>query len=575
MDRELLKSILADAGEPAYRASQVWEWVARGARDYEEMTNLPAPLRERLAAEVPLSTLALEAEAKSDDGTVKALFHTADGRPIEAVLMRYRDGRRSVCLSSQSGCPLTCTFCATGQMKFGRNLSADEILDQALHFRRVEAIDHVVFMGMGEPTMNIDAVLAACEALPDLGVTNRRTAISTVGWVPGIDRLAECEMPVGLALSLHAPNDGLRSQLMPVNDRYPLAEVLAACERYRARRRRKVFVEYVMLDGVNDLPEHARELAALLDPRVYKVNLIPYNPTGAYDGSSPERIERFRAILAEHRLDRHRPPHPRPRHRRRLRPARAPRLASQPTRINHAMPTRDREHAAAADRLPSPKPPLMTQNPFRRVAGDLAVRSGGGAASSRPGDLDFSVARTHQIAHDPLPLLLGAYEELRADLQHAAAAHAGSSSCSAPRPTTSSPSPAPGELPLARVELRRPDPAARRRPADDRRRLPRPRPGDHDAGLPPRAGRRLGRGDGRRGRAGDRRACGPARSSTSTTGCAAWRCGSRCAPCSGSTPTRPARAPPRPSTSSARSASTGSTSQPAAAARPGLALARR
>jgi 23S rRNA (adenine2503-C2)-methyltransferase len=302
MDRERLSEVLADAGEPGYRASQVWEWVARGATSYEEMTNLPAPLRERLAAAVPLSTLSLEAEAKSDDGTVKALFHSGDGRPIEAVLMRYRDGRRSVCLSSQSGCPLTCTFCATGQMRFGRNLSADEILDQALHFRRLERIDHVVFMGMGEPTMNIDAVLAACEALPDLGVTHRRTAISTVGWVPGIDRLAECEMPISLALSLHAPNDGLRSQLMPVNDRYPLAEVLAACERYRARRRRKVFVEYVMLDGVNDLPEHARELAELLDPRGYKINLIPYNPTGAYDGSSPERIERFRAILAEHRL---------------------------------------------------------------------------------------------------------------------------------------------------------------------------------------------------------------------------------------------------------------------------------
>ena len=302
MDRELLNASLAESGEPPYRAEQVWEWVARGAGCYEEMTNLPAALRERLAAEVPLSSLTVAAEAKSDDGTVKTLFHTADGRPIEAVLMRYRDGRRSVCLSSQSGCPLTCSFCATGQMKFGRNLSADEILDQALHFRRVEAIDHVVFMGMGEPTMNIDAVLAACERLPDLGVTNRRTAISTVGWVPGIDRLAECEMPISLALSLHAPNDGLRSQIMPVNERYPIAEVLAACERYRAARRRKVFVEYVMLDGVNDHPEHARELADLLDPRGYKVNLIPYNPTGAYDGSSPQRIERFRAILAEHRV---------------------------------------------------------------------------------------------------------------------------------------------------------------------------------------------------------------------------------------------------------------------------------
>jgi 23S rRNA (adenine2503-C2)-methyltransferase len=302
VDRALLDRTLADSGEPAYRASQVWEWITRGVSSYEEMTNLPGILRDRLSAAVPLSTLSLQAEAKSDDGTVKSLFHTADGRPIEAVLMRYRDGRRSVCVSSQSGCPLTCTFCATGQMKFARNLSADEILDQALHFRRLEAIDHVVFMGMGEPTMNIDAVLAACERLPDLGVTHRRTAISTVGWVPGIDRLAECELPVSLALSLHAPNNDLRSRLMPVNDRYPLAEVLAACDRYRAKRRRKVFVEYVMLDGVNDLPEHARQLAALLDPRVYKVNLIPYNPTGAYDGSSPERIERFRAILAEYRL---------------------------------------------------------------------------------------------------------------------------------------------------------------------------------------------------------------------------------------------------------------------------------
>jgi len=177
----LLDKTLAEAGEPPYRTAQVWEWVARGARSYEEMTNLPAALRERLGVAVPLSTLAVAGEAKSDDGTVKTLFRTHDELPVEAVLMRYRDGRRSVCVSSQSGCPLTCTFCATGQMKFGRNLSADEILDQALHFRRVEAVDHVVFMGMGEPTMNLDAVLGACERLPDLGVTHRRTAISTVG----------------------------------------------------------------------------------------------------------------------------------------------------------------------------------------------------------------------------------------------------------------------------------------------------------------------------------------------------------------------------------------------------------
>src|SRR5918993_1821295 len=173
MDRELLQMALDEAGEPSYRAGQVWEWVARGVRSYEEMTNLPAALRERLQAEVPLSTLTVATEAKSDDGTVKTLFHTADGRPIEAVLMRYRDGRRSVCLSSQSGCPLTCTFCATGQMKFGRNLGADEILDQALHFRRTEAVDHAVFMGMGEPMMNVDNVLEACTRLPDVGIGHR------------------------------------------------------------------------------------------------------------------------------------------------------------------------------------------------------------------------------------------------------------------------------------------------------------------------------------------------------------------------------------------------------------------
>src|SRR3954466_6932378 len=148
------------------------------------MTDLPAGLRSKLAGEVPFSTLTLERDAHSRDGTVKALFRTHDGLPVEAVLMRYRDGRRSICLSSQSGCPLTCTFCATGAMRFGRNLTAGEILDQALHFRRVEDVNHVVFRGMGEPMMNLDAVLDACRRLPDVGVTHRRTAISTVGWLP-------------------------------------------------------------------------------------------------------------------------------------------------------------------------------------------------------------------------------------------------------------------------------------------------------------------------------------------------------------------------------------------------------
>src|SRR3712207_978934 len=151
MDLALLNDTLAAAGEPAFRAKQVWEWAARGAAGYEEMTNVPGALRDRLAAEVPFSTLEVAHEAVSRDGTMKVLFRTRrDGRPVEAVLMRYRDGRRSLCLSSQSGCPLTCTFCATGQMKFGRNLTAGEILDQALHFRRIEDVDHAVFMGMGE-----------------------------------------------------------------------------------------------------------------------------------------------------------------------------------------------------------------------------------------------------------------------------------------------------------------------------------------------------------------------------------------------------------------------------------------
>jgi 23S rRNA (adenine2503-C2)-methyltransferase len=301
VDLELISETLA--GEPAYRTRQVWEWVSRGASSYAEMTNLPAGLRARLEEHVPFSTLALVHEAKSVDGTVKALFHTHEGHSVEAVLMRYRDGRRSVCLSSQSGCPLTCTFCATGQMQFRRNLTASEILDQALHFRRLEPIDHVVFMGMGEPMLNYDGVIEAARRLPDVGVTHRRTTISTVGWLPGLTRFVdEVDEPIRLALSLHAPADALRSEIMPVNDRYPLEDVLGECRRYFELRGRKVFVEYVMLDGVNDTPAHARELAELLDRRVFKVNLIPYNPTGMYDGSSRDAIAAFKAVLDGARL---------------------------------------------------------------------------------------------------------------------------------------------------------------------------------------------------------------------------------------------------------------------------------
>jgi 23S rRNA (adenine2503-C2)-methyltransferase len=309
MDLGLLEQALSERGEPAFRARQVWEWTARGASGYAAMTNLPLDLREELASAVPFSMLTIETERESSDGTIKALFRTADGHPVEAVLMRYRDGRRSLCLSSQSGCPLTCTFCATGSMAFGRNLAASEILDQALHFRRLTAVDHAVFMGMGEPMLNLDEVLAAARRLPDLGITHRRTTISTVGWLPGLKRfVAEVDEPIRLALSLHAPDDELRSRIMPVNERYPIADVVAQCRRHGETTNRRVFVEYVMLAGVNDAREQARALAALLGRDHFKVNLIPYNPWaasvggGLFEGSSRERIANFRHELERARV---------------------------------------------------------------------------------------------------------------------------------------------------------------------------------------------------------------------------------------------------------------------------------
>jgi 23S rRNA (adenine2503-C2)-methyltransferase len=337
MDLQLLEKTLADRGEPLFRAGQVWAWAAKGASGYQQMTDLPAELRETLTHELPFSSLALRAQTGARDGTVKALFATADERPLEAVLMRYpappakrartraASARSSICLSSQSGCPLSCTFCATGRMRFARNLSASEILDQALHFHRLQAagpasrpppgrpgrgvaapITHCVFMGMGEPMLNLENVLAACERLPDLGIAHRHTAISTVGWIPGIEALAEQDMPLRLALSLHAAEETLRSELMPVNERFPLREVLDACRAFYARKHRRVLVEYVMLAGINDRYGQALALAEALsrgaarESPIFKVNLIPYNPTASdfdYRGSSSESIASFRAVL--------------------------------------------------------------------------------------------------------------------------------------------------------------------------------------------------------------------------------------------------------------------------------------
>jgi 23S rRNA (adenine2503-C2)-methyltransferase len=302
MDLQLLEKTLAERGEPRFRARQIWEWVARGADSYAAMTNVPAELRDALETSVPLSSLTVQREALSVDGTEKALFHTGDGRPVEAVLMRYHDGRRSLCVSSQSGCPLTCTFCATGAMKFGRNLTSSEILDQALHFRRKEPVTNLVFMGMGEPLINVDNVLDSCERLPAIGIASSHTTVSTVGWIPGIQKMADPETPnVRLALSLHAADPSLRSELMPVNDRFPLPDVMAAVREWHDVRKRKVFIEYVMLDGVNDRYEQAVQLADLLQPHeAFKVNLIPYNPTdGGFEGSSRAAIEAFKNALTE------------------------------------------------------------------------------------------------------------------------------------------------------------------------------------------------------------------------------------------------------------------------------------
>jgi 23S rRNA (adenine2503-C2)-methyltransferase len=331
VDHDLLEQTLAELGQPAYRARQVWERACAGAGSYEEMTALPKELRSKLVERVPFSTLVLERRLEARDGTVKALFCTHDGHPVESVLMRYRDGRRSVCISTQSGCPLKCSFCASGQMGFRRNLSAWEIVEQALFFLRavnstdgsrsssssavaepgsagreglpVRGLSNAALMGMGEPLMNLEAVLTAVRALPGLGIGPRRTAISTAGWVPGIDRLAAEDLPVRLALSLHAPDDELRRTLMPITARFPIAEVLAACKRFYAARRRKVLVEYLMLAGVNDRPDQARALARLLNPKVFKLNLIPYNETGAFRGSSRTAIDSFRETLSKSGLE--------------------------------------------------------------------------------------------------------------------------------------------------------------------------------------------------------------------------------------------------------------------------------
>ncbi|MCX6022747.1 MAG: 23S rRNA (adenine(2503)-C(2))-methyltransferase RlmN, partial [Chloroflexi bacterium] len=313
---------LAALGEPAFRARQVLGWVyRRGATGYSAMTDLPLGLRERLERELPVRRLVPAASTDSGDGrTEKVLFKLADGRMVEAVLMEYLDpegetlGRRTVCVSSQAGCAYACVFCATGQQGYDRNLTAGEIVEQVLHFevalrQRGEVgpgpdgrgVTNIVFMGMGEPLANYKNVWAAVERLHDreaFGMGARHLTISTVGLAPEIRRLAHEDLKVGLAISLHAADDELRDVLVPSNRRYPLKEVMAACREYADAAGRRITFEYVLLDGINDAPHQARQLARLVSGLLCHVNLIPVNPTPAADFKRPSR-ERMLAFQHE------------------------------------------------------------------------------------------------------------------------------------------------------------------------------------------------------------------------------------------------------------------------------------
>ena len=307
MNRVELERVLEGWGEPAYRARQAADARRAGAADWDEVTAFPLDLRRRLGERLPFRSMRPVGEAVSADGTVKWALRAPDGVAVETVLIAHAASRRTVCLSSQAGCALGCRFCATGAMGPGRDLTADEIVEQALLARtRAEAagarLTNVVFMGMGEPLQNADAVLAACDELSDgaegLGISPRRIAISTVGWVPGIARLARHPARLRLAVSLHAADDATRAALMPINHRYPIANLMAACRRYCDTTGRRVFIEYLLLDGVNDAPADARRLASLLRDGRFHVNLIEYNPTAGPDRASPpERRSAFQRAL--------------------------------------------------------------------------------------------------------------------------------------------------------------------------------------------------------------------------------------------------------------------------------------
>lgn len=310
LDPAALKAFFASFGEKPFRAGQVLQWIHQyGVDNFDAMTNLSKGLRAKLqaAAEIRAPEIALDQLAA--DGTRKWLLRLADGNCIETVFIPEVD-RGTLCVSSQVGCTLNCAFCATGHQGFNRNLDVHEIIGQLWLANRVlardatagRAITNVVMMGMGEPLLNFDNVVAAMKIMLDdlgYGLSRRRVTLSTAGMVPMLERLRE-ECPVSLAVSLHATNDALRNELVPLNRKYPIAELLDACRKYvEGDSRRRVTFEYVMLAGVNDSLEHARALVKLLDGVPAKVNLIPYNPfpQGRFQRSDQATIERFRDVL--------------------------------------------------------------------------------------------------------------------------------------------------------------------------------------------------------------------------------------------------------------------------------------
>jgi len=304
-----LADFLADLGEPKFRVRQVWEWLYKKyVTTFAEMHNLPKTLIETLEKTAVLHTATIASEQYSSDGqTKKVLFQLPDGQFIETVLMRY-EKRRTLCISTQAGCAMGCIFCATGQMGFFRNLTVSEIVAQVLYFahelaQTKEHVTNIVMMGMGEPLHNYDNTLTALDRLTDetgFNLGARKTTISTVGLVPAIRRYADEQRQTPLAISLHAATDEERDKLIPINHRWPIAELMDTCHYYIEKTGRRLTFEWALISGENDTIEQARALGNLLHGMLCHVNLIPLNPTSGYSGgpSSKERVDAFQAELA-------------------------------------------------------------------------------------------------------------------------------------------------------------------------------------------------------------------------------------------------------------------------------------